>query len=76
MLQLNAWLIMPFVALEFLRVCLNFAALVTGMILLKKNSLDLGPLMGGCTGGGFAMCKCETALLRKKHRSYLLLENK
>ncbi|XP_026276269.1 uncharacterized protein LOC113205042 [Frankliniella occidentalis] len=54
-LKLNVWLVVPFVAVEFLRLCANLAILVAGMLILKKNSLDLGPLMGGSCGGGFFM---------------------
>ncbi|KAK3924311.1 Protein BEAN1 [Frankliniella fusca] len=54
-LKLNVWLVAPFVAVEFVRLCANLAILVAGMLILKKNSLDLGPLMGGSCGGGFFM---------------------
>lgn len=50
---------MPFVAAEFLRLCATLGLLVVGMLVLKKNSLDLGPLMGGSCGGGFLMGEDE-----------------
>ncbi|KAJ1530602.1 hypothetical protein ONE63_005484 [Megalurothrips usitatus] len=73
-LKLNVWMVFPFVVLEFLRLCASLAALVAGMLVLKKNSMDLGQLMGGCTGGGFCMLfmlymwACPLSLAQELHR--------
>lgn len=70
-LKLNACLVMPFVVAEFLRLCATLGLLVAGMLVLKKNSLDLGPLMGGSCGGGLLMVlllymwACPVSLLQE-----------
>ncbi len=65
--QLNVWLVAPFVVAELIRLCVNLGVLVAGMLILKKNSLDLGPLMGGSCGGGFFMRELLVVLATVAH---------
>lgn len=68
-LKILRWLTVPYICLEFIRLCFLFAGHVLLMMIFKKQ-LNLGVLISACSAGGFFilflgyMWSCSIALFQ------------